>query len=423
MSRRPIRRAMRDRLAFELHRRSRIADRQVEAERDQRARLPGRQVVLRPRAGAPPRRAPCPRVDDAALESRLPLMTSASMSSSSSSSRSAMGRPRSTRSRPSSTRSWLNRTRPRALRRAARSPSSATPSASTTAGSRSDPGVLEPATADERRGERGGRLEHGGRVTHPAADRRSPRAGTPLPRPSARRSLAARPARSRIGRSFGWIGRDEERLLEEADGALGRPEVERRDRPRRRVRAWPGRRPRRPRARPERPPGGDVVARRARRPARPRRAIRRSGRRPGGGSGGRAGQRPVGDLADERLDEARTCRARASAGRSPGRAARLRPGRAAALERRPAPRRRPPPDPSRVKRLAEDRGVLEQRPVGRVEPVEPRGDERLERLRDGQLAEIADGLVVAVGLAQPPVGRPASGRSRPRTAGCHRRGR
>ena len=54
--------------------------------------------------------------------------------------------------------------------------------------------------------------------------------------------------------------------------------------------------------------------------------------------------------------------------------------------------------------MAEHRGVLEQRPVGRVEAVQPRRDERLERLRHGQLAEVADGLVVAVGLAQPPVG-------------------
>ena len=73
--------------------------------------------------------------------------------------------------------------------------------------------------------------------------------------------------------------------------------------------------------------------------------------------------------------------------------------------------------------LAEHGRVLEQRPVGRVEAVEPRGDERLERLRHGQLAEVADRLVAAVGLAQPPVGRRASGRSRPRTAGCRRRGR
>ena len=54
--------------------------------------------------------------------------------------------------------------------------------------------------------------------------------------------------------------------------------------------------------------------------------------------------------------------------------------------------------------MAEHRRVLEQRPVGRVEAVQARRDQRLERLRHGQLAEVADWLVMAVGLAQAPVG-------------------
>ena len=42
-------------------------------------------------------------------------------------------------------------------------------------------------------------------------------------------------------------------------------------------------------------------------------------------------------------------------------------------------------------RLAEDGGVLDQRPVGRVERVEARRDQRVERVRDGELAQLPAG--------------------------------
>ena len=88
-----------------------------------------------------------------------------------------------------------------------------------------DARVLEPAASDERRGERGGRLVHGGGVAHLAPD------GDGLAQERLGSVCLHRVARGPPGaledrRSFGWIGGDEERLLEEADGALGRPEVE-----------------------------------------------------------------------------------------------------------------------------------------------------------------------------------------------------
>ena len=102
---------------------------------------------------------------------------------------------------------------------------------------------------------------------------------------------------------------------------------------------------------------------RGRRRARRRRATRSSARRRGGGPGGRACARVVGDLADERLDEARTGRARASADRvSQRRAARAGRGRAAAARARP----RSQPDDGREagqgEALAEHGGVLERAP-------------------------------------------------------------
>ena len=133
------------------------------------------------------------------------------------------------------------------------------------------------------------------------------------------------------------------------------------------------------------------------------------------------GERAVGDLADERLDErvhaafgrarvdllddevgpSESCsRARRSAGSSPDTAA----------------------SPASVK-LWPSTAASWRSARGRGEPVEPGGDERLEGLRDGQLAELADRLVPAV---RPRSGdRPpgASGSSRPRTAGSRRRAR
>ena len=180
-----------------------------------------------------------------------------------------------------------------------------------------DAGVLEPAAADERRGERGGRLEHGGRVTHLAADR-DRLAQERLRRVRLHRVAGGPPGALEDRRSFGWIGRDEERLLEEADGALGRAEVE----------GAIGR------ADERQPgldgdgvalgavrsglPGGDVVARERAGQLVLAERFEEAGGGQVAGAAIALGQRPVGHLADERLDEAVHARARASAGRSPG---------------------------------------------------------------------------------------------------------
>ena len=55
--------------------------------------------------------------------------------------------------------------------------------------------------------------------------------------------------------------------------------------------------------------------------------------------------------------------------------------------------------------LAEHGRVRDQRPIGRIEAVEPGGDERMEGIGHGQLAEVADRLERAVAeLEQAAVG-------------------
>ena len=115
------------------------------------------------------------------------------------------------------------------------------------------------------------------------------------------------------------------------------------------------------------------------------------------------GQSRVGDLADERLDEA----VLASFGRP----------RIDLLDEDLAPDETAQPrleigrigrgDGSQTGRreaLAEHRGVLQEGPIGRVEGIETRRDERVERLRDGQLGQVADGHVRSVAFGQAVVG-------------------
>ena len=241
---------------------------------------------------------------------------SASMRSSASSWRSAIGRPRSIRARPSSTRSWLNRMRARpqmrrrqvalvrgalrfldrpvraALRRPPirRTMISAAPSA---------------AIARNRPG------------TSPISRRRSI---------ASRKNASARSGLDRVRRgpagaledrrAVGRVGRHGQRLVEEPDRPLGRSEVRSRDRPPRRARAAPGWRSPRPRGRPARParPRGSATASAPASSSSPSDSKKRAAAR-WRDAAVALGERAVGDLADERLDEARTGRARASAGR------------------------------------------------------------------------------------------------------------
>ena len=107
------------------------------------------------------------------------------------------------------------------------------------------------------------------------------------------------------------------------------------------------------------------------------------------------GQRVVGDLADERLDE-RVLAALGAAG-------------VGLVREQLAPHERPQPrlevglldpghdrEPGQREALAEDGGVHDEAPVGRVEAVEPGGDQRGQRLRDGQGGEVAGRGVRAV---------------------------
>jgi hypothetical protein len=107
-------------------------------------------------------------------------------------------------------------------------------------------------------------------------------------------------------------------------------------------------------------------------------------------------ERRVGDLADERLHErelAALGRARIHvpddelpAGERDQPSLDIR-----CIERR---HRRQPVD---RERLAKHRGRLEERPVGGLEGVEPRGDERVQRLGHGQVGEITDRTVGIAG--------------------------
>ena len=54
--------------------------------------------------------------------------------------------------------------------------------------------------------------------------------------------------------------------------------------------------------------------------------------------------------------------------------------------------------------LAEDGGVVEEAPVGRLEAVEAGRDEGGERLRDGQAREVADRVVDAALELEPALG-------------------
>ena len=112
-----------------------------------------------------------------------------------------------------------------------------------------------------------------------------------------------------------------------------------------------------------------------------------------------AGKRGVGDLADERLDErelAALCGTRvdvphhqlaADQGEEPA----LHLARVDRGDRREAIHR---------EGVADDRRSLEERAIGRIEGVEPGGDQRVEGLRDRDVRQVADGPVDAVGRLQ-----------------------
>ena len=105
-----------------------------------------------------------------------------------------------------------------------------------------------------------------------------------------------------------------------------------------------------------------------------------------------ARQRPVGDLADERLDEL----VLAPFGRPRIRldVEQLATHEVPQLGFEVA-RRNPAHASQRIggEDLAEHRGVLEERPIGGLQRVEPRGDQRAQRIGNGDVRQVADRLV------------------------------
>ena len=189
------------------------------------------------------------------------------------------------------------------------------------------------------------------------------RGGGPAPRSSSSSDASERPL-VELG-AVGRVGRDLERLLEERERLL----VGRRARPRapRRLgaRSAPGRPARRPPPRPRRAAGRRGSGRRGRRRARRCRGSRSSAPRRGGGLAVLLRQRVVGDLADERLDErvlAALGRARVDR-RGEELAPDERPRAAARASARGTPETAARPADREA--LAEHRGVLDERPVGR----------------------------------------------------------
>ena len=124
---------------------------------------------------------------------------------------------------------------------------------------------------------------------------------------------------------------------------------------------------------------------------------------PGGGKVPRATvalrQRAVGDLLDEALDEPILAALRRAGVVVEGDELSPREAAEASLN---LVRGEPGDGRQRIgaERQPDDRCVLEQAALGRVEPVQARRDERVERLRHGERGEVADRLVRAIGLLQ-----------------------
>ena len=238
----------------------------------------------------------------------------------------------------------------------------------------------------------------------PARACRRVRAATPAP---AGRARARSPGRMRAGRPASPRARPPARPR--ASATRGRLPRSARRRPRSRrpgMRRGSARRSP-PRSRParSRPP--------------PRGSRRRAGASPSGRGARASRRRPAGRAPGG----SRTARARASADRTRARAPPCGRGPRAAAS---SPLRSIPESAARPRMregLAEHGRVAEQPPLLRVEPVEPCGDQCLQRLGDIEGVDRADRPVLVAVRARAARGRAASARSRPRRAGCRRRGR